>query len=428
MDSKPDLTPVRHVFVSFASADADLAHRVVRTLEESGVRCWISDRDIDPAASYPAAITAAITGSGVLLLLMTAPATQSPHVLREVELAFNTRRPILPVRIAGATPTDDLQYFLSRAQWLDAGSDVDDTEVGRIESRVRELLASPAARIGPPTEPWWRRPRTAAAAAVAIVAAVTALYFWNERVAPDSPIAAPPAEVTPPTASGAEVKINPRDGQEYVWIPPGRFTMGCSAGDPQCEADEQPVHLVEIRSGLWLGRTEVTAGAYARRAPAANADVGAEERLPALAVSWADASAYCRGVGGRLPTEAEWEYAARAGTTTRQYDRLTEIAWFSDNSDEAPHPVGTKSPNAFGLYDMLGNVSEWVRDRYYNAYDDTSEPVEIEEPLAGNASGVARGGSWVSEAAGVRASRRLSMPPDAEEPHIGFRCAIDNKL
>jgi formylglycine-generating enzyme required for sulfatase activity len=74
---------------------------------------------------------------------------------------------------------------------------------------------------------------------------------------------------------------------------------------------------------------------------------------------------------------------------------------------------------------MLGNVSEWVRDRYYSAYDDTSDPFAVEEPLAGNASGVARGGSWVSEADGVRSSRRLEMLPDAEEPHIGFRCASD---
>ena len=73
---------------------------------------------------------------------------------------------------------------------------------------------------------------------------------------------------------------------------------------------------------------------------------------------------------------------------------------------------------------MLGNVSEWVRDRYYNKYDD-SDPADVVEPLAGNASGVARGGSFLSEASGVRASKRLEMLPDAEEPHIGFRCALD---
>jgi formylglycine-generating enzyme required for sulfatase activity len=90
------------------------------------------------------------------------------------------------------------------------------------------------------------------------------------------------------------------------------------------------------------------------------------------------------------------------------------------------HPVGMKALNAFGLYDMLGNASEWVRDRYYNRYDDASDATTVEEPLAGNASGVARSGSWLSDAEGVRASRRLELLPDTQESHVGFRCAIDH--
>ena len=74
---------------------------------------------------------------------------------------------------------------------------------------------------------------------------------------------------------------------------------------------------------------------------------------------------------------------------------------------------------------MLGNVSEWVLDRYYNAYDDTSDPQAPDQPLAGNASAVARGGSWISDATGARVSRRLELPPDASEPHVGLRCALD---
>ncbi len=372
------------------------------------MRCWIADRDIDPAASYPAAITTAITGSGVLLLLLTDAATHSPHVHREIELAFNARRPILPVRIGGAAPTDDLQYFLSRSQWLDAGADLDDAEMARIEARTRDLLASRAARIGG-VVPWWREPRTIAAAA-AIVAVVTWLVFWNGRVG-SGPALEPQPEEDSPTPSGPQVKTNPRDGQEYVWIPPGQFNMGCSESDPQCEDDEKPVRVVNFMTGFWLARTEVIAD------PA--------ERLPASAVTRAEAKAYCARVGGRLPSEAEWEYAARGGTATRHYNTLSEIAWYADNSDERPQPVATKAPNAFGLYDMLGNVSEWVLDRYYNAYDDSIDPLVVEEPLAGNALAVVRGGSWISDPAGVRASRRLAMEPDAAEPHIGFRCAID---
>ena len=186
--------------------------------------------------------------------------------------------------------------------------------------------------------------------------------------------------------------------------------MGCSADDPDCEDDEKPPHVVEIPRGFWLAQTE------ALERPAADFRRSAcpgPRRNP------------CEAVGGRLPTEAEWEYAARARTSTRYYGSLPAIAWFDDNSDGERHAAGGKAPNAFGLHDMLGNVSEWVLDRYYNAYDETSDPIKVEEPLAGNASGVARGGSWVSNAAGVRVSRRLEMPPDAEEVHIGFRCALD---
>jgi formylglycine-generating enzyme required for sulfatase activity len=201
--------------------------------------------------------------------------------------------------------------------------------------------------------------------------------------------------------------------------------MGCSSGDPACNEDEKPAHAVEIPRGYWLGRTEVTTAQFRKASPgAAAADVGAES-LPVTRLDWSEAKAYCARVGGRLPTEAEWEYAARAGGQTRYYGNLNAIAWFDDNSDDGPHPVAGKAPNAFGLYDMLGNVSEWVLDRYYNAHDDTSDPLSPDQPLAGNASGVARGGSWISEANGARVSRRLSVPPDAQEPHIGTRCAIN---
>ena len=169
-----------YVFVSFASADADLAHRAVDALERAGIRCWISDRDIRMATSYPAAITAAIEGCGGLLLLLTETSNSSRHVLREVELAFNARRPILPVRIAGATPTSDFQYFLSTSQWLDAGAAFDAADLAKIAPVLRELVAGSIRRpplTGTPT-PWvW----IAAAAALVIVAGI-AVTFWENRL------------------------------------------------------------------------------------------------------------------------------------------------------------------------------------------------------------------------------------------------------
>ena len=418
------------VFISFASKDAALAERALTWLERSGLRCWWSERDIEAAASYPTAITDAIKNSGALLLVLTDTANESPHVLREVELAFASRKPILPVRIGGARPSSDLQYFLSRSQWLDAGASLDDDELARIESRLREVLSgrpnvvdslldsAPAVRI--------------AVVALVVVAGVVAFLVWNNDDAVDPPSTTvtddrPGPQEEPTSAEpAATVKVNPRDGESYVRIPPGRFVMGCSAGDPACDTDEGPPHTVEIRRAFWLAQTEVTEPRFRAHA-AGGTTAHTAAALPATRVSWAAAKAYCEAIAGRLPTEAEWEYAARAGSTSRYYDSLPAIAWFADNADGAPQPVGLKTPNAFGLQDMLGNVSEWVLDRYYNKYDDTSETsADVEQPLAGNASGVARGGSWLSDNDGVRVSRRLEMPPDAEEPHVGFRCAMDD--
>lgn len=445
---------MKYAFLSFASADVELAHRAVESLERAGVPCWIADRDITMGSSYPAAITAAIKGSGAFLLLLTDASNGSPHVLREVELAFTARRPILPVCIAGVRPSSDLQYFLSTSQWLDAGRTFDQEDLAKIEPVLRQMIERGrfSGDLNGGSRQWLRY---AVAAALVVAVSAAGINWLRQRPAPtpaaasrasapspSAPASAPPPTTTTSTAPEAAtptapattaasrstaptVKVNPRDGQSYVWIAPGRFVMGCSSGDPACDDDEKPAHAVEITRGYWLASTEVTTAQFRKTSAASSAPNGAAGNVPVTRVDWSEAKAYCARVGGRLPTEAEWEYAARAGEQTRYYGNLNAIAWFDDNSDGRPHPVGGKTPNAFGLHDMLGNVSEWVLDRYYNTYDDASDPLSPDQPLAGNASGVARGGSWISEAAGARVSRRLSMPPDAQEPHIGFRCAAN---
>jgi formylglycine-generating enzyme required for sulfatase activity len=184
---------------------------------------------------------------------------------------------------------------------------------------------------------------------------------------------------------------------------------------------------VELPQGFWLGQTEVTNEAYHRVVPAFSFSPS-EARLPAVGLSRVEAKAYCAAVGGRLPTEAEWEYAARGGTTGAYYGVPSKIAWYGANSDAARHPVASLQPNAYGLYDTLGNASEWVLDRYYNKYDIEAPAVgDVEQPVPGNATAVTRGGFWESEAANVRVSRRSEQEKDEPVPMAGVRCVAIRK-
>ena len=135
-----------------------------------------------------------------------------------------------------------------------------------------------------------------------------------------------------------------------MWIAPGTFTMGCSPGDSECEDNEKPAHPVTIETGFWLGQTEVTIAAYQRFAVrhALKAPSG-EATLPFTGLTWAQAKQYCSAIGGRLPTEAEWEFAARAGSSQAYYGMVPKIAWYAENSGDAPHAVGSKQAQRMGF-------------------------------------------------------------------------------
>lgn len=236
-------------------------------------------------------------------------------------------------------------------------------------------------------------------------------------------------------------KENPKEGPKYVWIPPGSFQMGCSVGAytekymdafmNNCLSDEEPAHKVSITKGFWLGQTEVTVGAYKRFTGGTGIDMPSDpdfnqgwrnEEMPIVNVSWNDAQGYCAWAGGRLPTEAEWEYAARAGSPDALYGPLDEVAWYGANSGGGAHPVGEKRANGFELYDMLGNVCEWVNDWYDENYYKNSPSQDPAGPTSGTRR-VQRGGSWGYDTRNVRVSFRYSSPPGERHPGAGFRCA-----
>jgi formylglycine-generating enzyme required for sulfatase activity len=231
---------------------------------------------------------------------------------------------------------------------------------------------------------------------------------------------------------------------EMVLIPPGSFNMGCSASNAYgCYSAENPVHAVTLTNAFYMGRYEVTQAQWTARMgsnpsgfQAASAEVPAAQvpNRPVERVSWTTIQGFLSATGMRLPTEAEWEYAYRAGTTTAFHgwpaqtagtnnDTLVgNIAWFSSNSNSQTRPVGGKAPNGFGLHDMSGNVFEWVNDWYSATYYASSPSTNPPGPATGSLR-VLRGGSWYHVADALRSSNRVGKSPGGPDSRYGFRVA-----
>jgi len=270
---------------------------------------------------------------------------------------------------------------------------------------------------------------------------------------PNKVVAAAPSRDAPPSAdsiaAGAaalkagQTRVNPKDGLAYVWIPPGTFMMGCSPADSDCNDGEKPAHRVTITNGFWLGQTDVTVGAWKRyRAATGKPALPTSDRLgrknlneasgndsmPVVFVNSEEARDFCKWSGGDLPDFSDWEYAARGGSTAARYGNLDDIAWYADNSGRqridstpiwntdgyatrlfdngnGPHPVALKRPNAWGLFDMLGNVWQWTIWRR-------------DFPLP-----AVRGGSWGMPPKYVRVSdSSQGLDSGLRASDIGVRC------
>jgi formylglycine-generating enzyme required for sulfatase activity len=236
-----------------------------------------------------------------------------------------------------------------------------------------------------------------------------------------------------------------------VLIPAGSFLMGSRSG----RDEEKAVHRVDVEAFL-IDQHEVTQAEFERVGKAealSNPSHFQGADLPVEQVTWPQAARYCNGrsrlegltpcynedtgacdfeaSGYRLPTEAEWEYACRAGTTSdysfgSESRRLADFAWFADNAARKTHPAGRKKPNAWGLFDMHGNVAEWCQDAYDPSYYKISPEKNPRGPEGGNEN-VLRGGSWKSPAEALRSASRIGENPGFSDAclardAIGFRC------
>jgi len=222
-------------------------------------------------------------------------------------------------------------------------------------------------------------------------------------------------------------------GMSMAWVEPGRFYMGSSGGSPY----ELPVHAVAVDEGFWLGATEVTQAQYELVIRSNPSSIRTTDR-PVENVSWTDAVDFCRKLtslerdAGRLPvgwsyalpSEAQWEYACRAGALGRRYWKpADDAAWYAGNAEGMSHPVGLKRPNDWGFYDIIGNVWEWCADRWHDDYEGAPADGSVREE-GSSSERVVRGGSWGGYVEDCRSAVRKGRAENYRSKYLGLRVAL----
>jgi formylglycine-generating enzyme required for sulfatase activity len=425
-----------YVFVSYAHKDSALVFPEIKRLYEAGYRVWY-DEGIDPGNEWPEEVGNALAGCAQFLVFITPRAVASRNVRSEIGFAIDKDKPFLAVHLEETQLPHGMALRMGDIQAI-------------LRFRMAEKLYLRKMGQSLPTVVRRTEPMVQSAASPVVVSSQLA----------------PRPESKPLPA--------PQDlGTTVVRIPAGEFLMGAPDSDPEASDDEKPAHRVVITRPYEIQSTVATLAQYLalmgenpcpysdpelpvtcdwfsaiRYCNALSRSLGLEEAyvVKGTAAGWKAKSKGLHSTGFRLPTEAEWEYACRAGTTAPRFGELADVAWFLDNSwqhekgvyvpslgrvvanmNHDIHPAARKRPNPWGLYDMLGNVREWCWDAYGRYRPDPAT-----DP-AGDAKGTAwlswvesisgdfrvnRGGDYTSVARAVRSSARLG------EVGCSNRCGI----
>ena len=226
------------------------------------------------------------------------------------------------------------------------------------------------------------------------------------------------------------------DGDYWVKVEGGSFIMGCNEGDNDCYPDEQPAHKVTV-SSFYIAKYEVTVKEYRDYCKKTGKPMPKEpsygwyDNFPIVLLTWQEATDYAEYMGCRLPTEAEWEFAAKGGNKSKGYaysgsNSWDEVGWSYENSDHIPHAVGQKAPNELGIYDMSGNAWEWCSDNYEIFYYQSSpdnNPKGAEKGLGK----VNRGGCFAFDYALIKVHHRRCLDANARGTGTGLRLVKDIK-
>ena len=391
---------MREVFISYKSRetapdsiDETVASELCQQLEAAGITCWMAPRDIEPGNRFAPAIMEALENCNAMVVVFSRFANESEHIANEVNTAFARKIDIIPFKIDRSQPKSELKYYLCRMQWINASDN--------FRSKIPELIDALRHKLGRNAE----QP--------------------DQGYVIDAPRTPKKVSVSSKTleftAYGVSFKM--------IQVEGGTFMMG---GTPEqgidALSDEMPTHQVTL-STYHIGQTQVTQELW-RAVMGDNPSMfRGDLQRPVDSVSWLDCQKFLKrltkltGQEFRLPTEAEWEYAARGGSNSKGYkypgsNDFVKVAWYIDNSNSITHPVGKKEANELGIYDMCGNVWEWCYD-WYGPYGRNSQ-INPTGPKTGFCH-VIRGGSWLDDAGYFRVSRRSYLGPMIIGRDLGFR-------
>lgn len=394
---------VARIFLCHASEDKPQVRDVYHQLQALGFAPWLDEEDLLPGQEWEREIPRALRASDfILIFLSRTSVAKRGYVQREMKLALDAWQELpegtihtIPIRIDDCAVPEQFRRY----HWANL------FEPNGFDRIVRAIRAELAKRPEP------AKPETA-------------------------PSPNPQSPSQPSRSAAVELMATAREpgwtnslGMEFVLIPAGTFTMGSPDADGAAEADERPAHLVTISQPFYLAKFPVTQEQWEVVMGNNPSHFRGNPQCPVESVSWDDVQAFLQKLNARegrgdyrLPTEAEWEYACRAGMKSPQHPQdLNAIAWYGTNSNGQTQPVGRKLPNAWGLYDMVGNVWEWCLDgrREYTR----AVAVDPMGPTDAGAARVIRGGGWSNSALLMRAAYRYVYPPGYRDVHLGFRCA-----
>jgi formylglycine-generating enzyme required for sulfatase activity len=455
-------------FVSYAHADKVLVYSAMRYFHEANLNIWYDD-GIPPAEEWQSEIAQKIMGADMFTVFLSASACASSHVNREIQFALSENKPILPIFLEKITLTPSLKLCLQQFQscfcfkldWQKRAIEV--IRKALEDSNKLDPSAKPRKKeveedFVDESEGLWKIMDQIYHAQITRRMRLKAQRKTKEVSLPDEKVSSetvpsipvpeapsrPSGRTRHPFAVGVMVdKPDPKKSEEkkapftdpylgeFSWIPSGRIAIKVPYSEEK--------RLVHVKNGFWLGQVLVTQEAYTEvmgtNPSHTDTDTGDEVfNLPVNRVSWLDAVEFCKALTAlakisgklpehhefRLPTEVEWEYACRAGTTTDYYfgddpTELHEHAWYVVNSLRRIHPVKMKAPNPWGLYDLYGNVREWVGNSFVNTLLDESEQDEFR---------ICRGGSYMKKAVGCRSSSRDTQSLFHRYRNLGFRVAL----